>query len=205
MSNAGPSKGVLGAGMLSAVASSLCCIAPVLAIVGGTSGLAGTFSWAEPARPYFVGASILILGYAWYRKLKVPSVDECGCTLDEKPKFIETKKFLAIVTILSVVLISFPLYAKLFFQNNIVQASVADNKNIQQAEFIIEGMTCSSCEEAVKHEVNKLPGIARVFVSYEQQIGRVDFDKSATDVLAIAKAINSTGYLVIKTQIKSTP
>ena len=47
-------KKLIGAGLLTAIAASLCCITPVLALVAGTSGLASTFSWLEPARPYFI-------------------------------------------------------------------------------------------------------------------------------------------------------
>ena len=45
---------LVGAGVLSAVAASLCCITPVLALISGASGVASTFSWMEPARPYLV-------------------------------------------------------------------------------------------------------------------------------------------------------
>jgi len=38
--------------------------------IAGTSGLASTFSWLEPFRPYFIGLTILVLGFAWYQKLK---------------------------------------------------------------------------------------------------------------------------------------
>ena len=48
-------KKLIGAGLLTAFAASLCCITPVLALVAGTSGLASSFSWLEPARPYFIG------------------------------------------------------------------------------------------------------------------------------------------------------
>ena len=63
-------KKLIGAGLLTAIAASLCCITPVLALVAGTSGLASTFSWLEPFRPYFIGLTILVLGFAWYQKLK---------------------------------------------------------------------------------------------------------------------------------------
>lgn len=66
-------KKLIGAGLLTAIAASLCCITPVLALVAGTSGLASTFSWLEPARPYFIGLTILVLGFAWYQKLKPKS------------------------------------------------------------------------------------------------------------------------------------
>jgi len=42
---------IIGAGVFTAIASSLCCITPVLALISGTSGVASTFSWLEPFRP----------------------------------------------------------------------------------------------------------------------------------------------------------
>lgn len=55
-------KKLIGTGLLTAIAASLCCITPVLALVAGTSGLASTFSWLEPFRPYFIGLTVLVLG-----------------------------------------------------------------------------------------------------------------------------------------------
>lgn len=49
---------LVGAGVLSAVAASLCCITPVLALISGASGVASTFSWMEPARPYLIGITV---------------------------------------------------------------------------------------------------------------------------------------------------
>jgi mercuric ion transport protein len=66
-------KKLIGAGLLTAIAASLCCITPVLALIAGTSGLASTFSWLEPFRPYFIGLTILVLGFAWYQKLNLKS------------------------------------------------------------------------------------------------------------------------------------
>jgi len=58
------------AGLFSAIVASLCCITPVLALLSGTTGIASTFSWVEPYRPILIGATVLILGFAWYQKLK---------------------------------------------------------------------------------------------------------------------------------------
>ena len=63
-------KGLIGMGLLTALASSLCCITPVLAIFAGSSGMASSFSWMEPARPYLIIFTIIVLGFAWYQKLK---------------------------------------------------------------------------------------------------------------------------------------
>ena len=48
------SKAVTGVGIFAAIAASLCCITPLLAILAGASGIASAFSWLEPARPYLI-------------------------------------------------------------------------------------------------------------------------------------------------------
>lgn len=86
-------KKIIGAGLLTAIAASLCCITPVLALVAGTSGLASTFSWLEPARPYFIGLTILVLGFAWYQKLKPKKQIDCNCETEENQNLFNPKCF----------------------------------------------------------------------------------------------------------------
>jgi len=74
---------LIGTGLLTAIAASLCCITPVLALIAGTSGLASTFSWLEPFRPYFIGLTILVLAFAWYQKLKPQKKIERTVTVKE--------------------------------------------------------------------------------------------------------------------------
>ena len=189
-------KKIIGAGLLTAIAASLCCITPVLALVAGTSGLASTFSWLEPARPYFIGLTILVLGFAWYQKLKPKKQIDCNCETEEKPKFIQSKMFLGIVTAFAIVMLAFPYYAHIFYPKTEKQVIVVDNSNVQTVEFTISGMTCASCEEHVNHEVNKLSGIIKSSTSYENGNAIVEFDNSKTNITDIEKAINGTGYSV---------
>lgn len=187
---------IIGAGLLTAIASSLCCITPVLALISGTSGIASTFSWLEPFRPYFIGFTILVLGFAWYQKLKPQKEIDCECETDEKPKFIQSKTFLGIVTVFAIVMLAFPYYSGIFYQNTEKQIIVVDKSDIKTTEFKISGMTCASCEEHVNHEVNKLNGIVNSKVSYENGNAIIEFDKTKTNKTEIEKAINSTGYKV---------
>ena len=189
-------KKLIGAGLLTAIAASLCCITPVLALVAGTSGLASTFSWLEPARPYFIGLTILVLGFAWYQKLKPKKQIDCNCETEEKPKFIQSKMFLGIVTAFAIVMLAFPYYAHIFYPKTEKQIIVVDKSNVQTVEFSISGMTCASCEEHVNHEVNKLSGIIKSTASYKNGNAIVEFDNSKTNISEIEKAINSTGYSV---------
>ena len=113
--NINAKEGKLARGViLSAIAASLCCITPVLALITGTSGLVSTISWIEPYRLYFIGFTILILGFTWYQKLKCKKQIDCNCDPDEKPKFIQSKIFLGIVTLFAIVMLAFPYYSGIF-------------------------------------------------------------------------------------------
>ena len=187
---------LIGAGLVTAIAASLCCVTPVLALIAGTSGLASTFSWLEPFRPYFIGLTILVLGFAWYQKLKSKKQIDCNCETEEKPKFIQSKTFLGIVTSFAIVMLAFPYYSSIFYTKTEKQIIIVDKSNIEKVEFTISGMTCASCEEHINHEVNKLIGIVGLKASYENGNTIVEFDNSKTNISEIEKAINSTGYSV---------
>lgn len=185
-----------GLGLLTAISASLCCITPVLALLAGTSGLASTFSWLDPLRPYLIGLTVLVLGFAWYQKIKPQKQVDCNCDTTEKTPFIQTKTFLGIVTVFAGLMLAFPTYAHIFFPKTEKQTIVTEQANIQTAEFAINGMTCSGCEEHVNYEVNKLTGIVNTTVSYEKGNAIVEFDKTKTDIQEIEKAILKTGYSV---------
>lgn len=194
-------KKLISAGLLTAIASSLCCITPVLAIVAGSSGLASTFSWLEPFRPYFIGMTVFILGFAWYQKLKPQKQIDCKCETTEKPNFMQTKAFLGIITVMTFLLLSFPIYAHIFFPKSESKAIINQTSEIQKVEFKIKGMTCSGCEHHVKKEISKLKGIVEVVVSYEKGNAIVKFDNKQTSIEEMKKAINSTGYKSLKSKI----
>jgi copper chaperone CopZ len=193
---------IIGAGLLTAITSSLCCITPVLALISGTSGVASTFSWLEPFRPYLIGFTILVLGFAWYQKLKTQKEIDCGCETDEKPSFLQTKLFLGIVTLFAISMTAFPYYSSVFYPKIEKEIIIVDKANVQSINLEIKGMTCASCEEHINHSVNQLNGILKVKSSYENGNTEVEFDNSKTTIEEIEKAVNLTGYLVINRKIK---
>jgi copper chaperone CopZ len=187
---------LIGAGLLTAVTASLCCFTPVLALIAGTSGIASTFTWVEPFRPYLIGLTILVLGFAWYQKLKHKKEIDCECDTDEKPKFLQKKTFLGIVTAFAIIMLAFPYYSGIFYPNTGKQIIVVDKSDISTTEFKISGMTCANCEEHISHEVNKLNGIVNSKASYENGNAIIEFDRTKTNETEIEKAINSTAYRV---------
>ena len=189
-------KKLISAGLLAAFTASLCCITPLLAFIAGTSGLATTFSWLEPLRPYLIALTVFVLGFAWYLKLKPKKQLDCSCEKDEKIPFTQSKMFLGIVTLFAVVMLAFPYYSAVFYPKTQKQIIIVDQSNIREIEFTISGMTCASCGEHVNSEVNKLTGIISSDASYENKNAVVKFDDSKTNIDEIENAINGTGYVV---------
>jgi len=188
-----------GAGVLSAIGASLCCITPVVALLAGSSSIAATFAWIEPARPYLIGVSITVLAFAWYLKLKPAKTNNlnCDCETIKKTSFLKSKTFLGIVTLFAVMMMSFPLYANIFSPKPKVRAaSVAKVNNKQQAKFTIQYMSCAGCEAEVNNELLKVNGVLAYKTSYTNKNSLVTFDKSKVDIKTIEAAINKTGYTV---------
>ena len=196
----------VGAGILAAVAASLCCITPVLALLAGTSGLASTFSWMEPFRPYLIGLTVAVLGFAWYQKVKPQKADEidCDCEEDGKTQFMLSKRFLGIVTVFAAVMLAFPMYAQIFYPDNAKEVVVVNQSDIETASFEIQGMTCTGCEEHVKHAINELDGIVEATASYTEADASVKFDATKVTLEVIKNAIDATGYKVTKSQLEDS-
>lgn len=182
--------------VLTAISASLCCITPVLALLAGSSGVAATFSWLEPFRPWLIGITVVVLAFAWYQKLRPRTEEEIACVCDEeKPSFWQSKKFLGIVTVFAAIMLAFPYYSDTFYPKTKLSESV--NVNFESTyEINIVGMTCTGCEEHVKLEIGKLPGILGLEVSYEKANAVVTFDESKTDIEQVKSAVNKTGYKV---------
>lgn len=197
---------VAGAGLLVAVSASLCCITPILALISGTSGIASTFSFMEPFRPYLIAITVLVLGFAWYQKLKPRTAEEIACACEDdnlsagkagKKPFMQTKTFLGIVTVFAALMLAFPNYSQIFYPKTEKQVMVVSSNDVKEVKFNVSGMTCTSCEEHVKHAVNKLPGILEVTANFEEGTAVVKFDESKTNQETIASAIDQTGYKVV--------
>lgn len=188
-----------GAGVLAAIAASLCCVTPVIALLAGSSSIVANFSWIEPVRPYLIGLSIAVLALAWYLKLKPSKIGDidCNCETTRKPSSFQSKTFLAIVTVFAILMITFPLYARMFYPKpNAQSTSLAVFDHKQQVKFSIQGMTCEACEEHVNNELSKVNGVFAYVTSYATQSSLVTFDKLKVDEKIIEATINKTGYKV---------
>jgi mercuric ion transport protein len=192
-------KALIGSGIIAALAASLCCITPVLALIAGSSGIASSFSWMEPFRPYLIGLTILVLGFAWYRKLKPRTTGEiqCACEADEKPSFWQSKKFLGTVTVFAVLMLAFPYYSPVFYPDNKKEIVIVNATDIQTVQLEIEGMTCEACDSHVAYAVQKVDGVIEAKADHKTGKAIVKFDKTKTSIEAIVDSINATSYKVV--------
>src|SRR5574341_1487006 len=93
--------------MATAILASLCCIGPAAAAVIGTGGL-GVFSAFEKYRPYLIGLTAILLGFAFYfayRKHEV-KCDDGSCKINGASKWNKIGVWSA--TFLAAIAITFP-------------------------------------------------------------------------------------------------
>lgn len=64
-------------------------------------------------------------------------------------------------------------------------------------EIVIEGMTCTGCEETIEGSINKLDGIKMVEADHLKGNAMIELFIEKTDTTAVKEAITGSGYKVI--------
>jgi mercuric ion binding protein len=91
------------------------------------------------------------------------------------------------------------LLSSLFILGNAV-ATVSEKANFIAAPvmseklFNIEKMTCKMCHITVRKAMEKVEGVVKATVNYEDKTATVTFDPKKTDIEAIALASTNIGY-----------
>jgi len=192
------------AAIITSVTASLCCITPVLALLAGVSGISSAFAWLTPFRPYLIALTILILVFAWYGKLKPRSKEdtECATCENKKPSFWQSKMFLGIVTVLTLLILAFPNYSSVFFQKPPQKdVIIIDKDNIQEVRLTLEGMYCEACAHTINNALSEVPGVIDSKTSYTESMSIVKYDKSKTNIETLEKAVDASGYKVSKHEV----
>lgn len=180
----------LAGGLISAVAASVCCIGPVLALTVGAGGFAAS-SWFAQWRPFFLVASSILLAFAWYVTYRRPR-DACGlnetCSASRMRK--GPKIALWVVTALALPAALFP---------TLIPSDSVRSGNIAVAggtelRVAIPSMDCPSCAKGIKGTLRRQPGVRDASVNFDSKQAVVVFDASATTADKLISAIDSTGF-----------
>ncbi len=197
-----------GAGIFAALAASLCCITPFLALFSGAAGTASAFSWMEPFRPYLIGITLLVLGLAWYLKFRPAKTEGTACDCeDEKQRisFWQSKLFLGIVTALTLLMMAFPYYEPVFYPDNKKEIVIVRQNNLQTIRLNVEGLTCQACNKHLENAMYQVPGVIRAKANDLTGKLQIEFDKSKTAEPNIIRAVNATGYKVLEDTLTKSP
>ena len=193
-----------GVGLLVAITASLCCITPVLALISGVSGIAASFSWLEPLRPFMIALTIGVLGFAWYQKLKPkPAEVDCACEPgeEEKTPFMQTKTFLGMVTVFAIAMLAFPHYSSIFYPEVTKKVVSTDAFQVRNIKLEVAGMTCTGCEESINHAAMEVAGVVTAKANYDKGEAIISFNEATSSQQEIIDAINATGYKVLTIEV----
>jgi len=118
MSEAKNGRYALIGGVIAAVAASLCCIGPLVLVALGVGGAwAGNLAVLEPFRPYFLGAALIALFFAWKKIYRAPAAAACTpgsvCAMPQTNRMY--KVLFWIVAVLIAAAFVFPYLAPLFY------------------------------------------------------------------------------------------
>jgi len=176
------------AGIVSALLASICCIGPLLLIaigLGSGAAFVGRYHW------FFLIGGIAVLTWAWTKYLREKTVCDC-----EHKSMNGRKAGLFTLLVATVIVLGF---AGLNI-SRYVFASAAPSTQTQTADGVsrvvipVEGMTCATCEIAVRAALGRVNGVKAAHVSVASKSATVDYDPTRISAERLVAVINSTGY-----------
>lgn len=175
-------------GIITAIIASLCCIGPVLVALIGI-GSVGAFAVFENYRPHLIGATILLLGIAFYlvyRKREVKCEDG-SCKIQDAGKWNKAGVWGA--TFLAAVAIAFPYLgvAPPSPANVAVQAKAVVSLNVQ-------GMDCKACAVGVEGSLANIHGVHKARVSFEKGEAVIEYDPALIKPDAFVERVKENGF-----------
>src|SRR2546427_506122 len=140
--------------VIAAIAASVCCIGPIVAVGLGSSaaGLAAAF---EPVRPYLLGLTFVILGFAFYRAYRRPE-EKCATGVCEKPASRRAQMLVLWLGAAMVVLFAaFPYYSGSLWKTlgprfQTVAASTTTGGETSVAVLTVDDLNCGGCVAAIQ-------------------------------------------------------
>lgn len=109
---------LLLAGTLTAVGASACCVIPLILLTVGIGGSwLSSLSRLEPYRPLFIAATLLFLGFAFYRIYLTPRVCDPGSSCTQHTAIKRLRLAFWITSALAFGLIALPWLIPLFYSH----------------------------------------------------------------------------------------
>ncbi len=82
--------------------------------------------------------------------------------------------------------------------SSVESVELNSNAKIDTMVLVVEGMTCTGCEQTVEKTVLALPGIKSVEASHIEKMATIQFVEGAVEKDKVVKAIKGAGYEVVE-------
>lgn len=186
----------LGASAVSAVAASLCCIGPLVAVVLGLGGFAGASFFAK-WRPVMLPVTFALLALAWYLTYRTPKnacSEDGACAAKPTGKWNKVVLWLATAFVVGTAL--FPVFSATIVrsgQPTKAQPALAP-ENLATLKVRISSMDCEACAVSIRTTLQKQSGIQSAQVRFATKEAVVQYDATKLSPEKIIAAIDQTGF-----------
>ena len=192
----------IGGAVFAAIASSLCCVLPLVAVLFGV-GAFGAASAFDTLRPYLLVLAFTALAFSFYRIYF--RREECaeGEACATKPVNKINQLFLWVGLLVISAFALAPYYTGYLMaaagnsqSSNEAMPVVSSEENQANKSVIIEveGMTCAGCEPHINETLKKLNGVVSAEASDEKKNVKVVYNSKQISLEQIKKAIDEIGY-----------
>lgn len=102
-------------GVIAAIAASLCCAGPLVLVMLGIGGAwVANLAVLEPFRPYFLGAAVIALFFAWKKIYRAPACTPGSLCAMPQTNRVYKVLFWIVAALIALALV-FPYLAPLFY------------------------------------------------------------------------------------------
>ncbi len=194
----------IGGAVFAAIASSLCCVLPLTAVVFGL-GAFGAASAFETLRPYLLVPAFAALAFSFYRIYfrREDCAEGDACATKPVSKLNQLFLWAGVLVILTFALAPYYTGYLAAAVSNPQQPStdttmpvVAETESMTNKTVVIEveGMTCESCAVHISETLKKLKGVISAEANYPKKNVKVVFNPKQITLEQIKKAIDEIGY-----------
>jgi mercuric ion transport protein len=186
----------LTGGVIAAIAATLCCIGPLVALSLGLGSFAAS-AWFAQWRPVFLGVTFVLLGVAWYLTYRRPKVvcDNGSCA---RPPGKAAHLSLWLGTLVALAAAVYPTLPVANRQINTATVSASNAK----LSVLIPSMECPPCAAGIEATLNRAPGVKQAVVNYDTKHADLVYDSTVTSRDKLLALIDASGFPAERSSLK---
>jgi copper chaperone CopZ len=190
--------------VLAAIVASLCCIGPVVVALIGVGSI-GAFAAFESLRPYLIGVTAVLLGFAFYltyRKREVRCEDGT-CKMESAGKWNKLSVWVA--TVIAAVALAFPYFggSLLATASTVPQQTATQSTEYATAILNVDGMDCKACAAGLQATLGRIEGVRKASVQYEQGKAIIEYNPAKVQPKKFIEQIDEAGFTAALAESKT--